>query len=135
MIGRRYISISREGWYYLFLLTFVIGGAAFRQINLLVLLAGLMLGPLVFNWRYVAASLKRINVRRRLPRRICAGDPLIVEVIASNMSQWLGCHAMLVKDSIQLEGAPLRAYGTSVEAMIPYVAAGDSDQTTYRFSR
>ena len=81
MIQRRQITLCRESWYLIFVLGFVLCGAVFREVNLLVLVAGLMVGPVVFGWRLVAATLRRLEVRRRLLVRIGAGDPLVVDLV------------------------------------------------------
>lgn len=49
MVGRRRVGICREGVYYLFVLAFIVGGATARDLNLLFILAGMMVGPLLFN--------------------------------------------------------------------------------------
>ncbi len=132
MTSRRFISISREGWYYLFLLSFIIGGAAFRQINLLLILSGLMLGPMIFNWRFVAATMRQVTARRRLPRLICAGDPLVVEIVASNQRTRLANKGLVIQDTVQLEDSPDDRYQTSVEVLIPHVDAGRQATASYR---
>src|SRR5690606_31625150 len=71
----RYITLTREGVYYVIVLAFIIGGAVLREVNLLVILAGLMIGPLLFSWRWAAVSLANLSVERRLPRSTAAGDP------------------------------------------------------------
>ena len=82
MILKHRTVICREGWYYLVVLGFVVGGALMRQINLLLIIAGMMAGPLLYNWREVIASLKGLHVRRKLPEGICAGDLLVVDLAA-----------------------------------------------------
>ena len=64
---RRRAWLTREGWYYLAVLAFIIGGAVLRSVNLLVILAGMMIAPLLFNWRLVMASLMGLSIRRKLP--------------------------------------------------------------------
>jgi uncharacterized protein (DUF58 family) len=76
MTSRVQLIITREGWYYLFVLLFIIGGAVLREVNLLVLLAGLMIGPLLFNWRLLVRGMRRLSVDRQIPRRSQAGAPL-----------------------------------------------------------
>ena len=48
---RRQTTICREGWYYLVIVAVVFGGAVFKEVNLLLILAGMLLGPLLLNWR------------------------------------------------------------------------------------
>lgn len=80
MLKRRVVTICREGFYYLFVLAFIVGGAALRNVNLLFLLAGLMIGPLLLNWRTVVLALRQLDVERRLPKQVFAGQPFVVEV-------------------------------------------------------
>jgi hypothetical protein len=83
VLQRRTVSICREGLYYFFVLAFIVGGATLREKNLLFILAGMMLGPLLFNWRIVVLSLRRFDVQRRLPPFAFAGQPLRVEICAA----------------------------------------------------
>ena len=80
----RYILLTREGWYYVLVLGFIIGGAILREVNLLVLLAGMMLGPLLFSWRWVATTIGGLSCERHLPRTTSAGEPLVVELEIAN---------------------------------------------------
>jgi uncharacterized protein (DUF58 family) len=98
---RRRAWLSREGWYYLAVLTFIIAGAVLKNVNLLVALAGMMIAPLVINWRLVMASLSGLKVRRKLPEQVCAGEPLTVEIIASNPRRWMSSWLITVEDSIE----------------------------------
>src|SRR3954451_16541607 len=102
---RRRAWLTREGWYYLAILTFIIGGAVLRSINLLVVLAGMMIGPLLFNWRLVMASLMGLVVSRRLPRQVVAGEPFTVEIAVENTRWWLSSWLVLVEDWIQMQGS------------------------------
>ena len=47
MARRAHISVPRETWIYLTILAVVIVGAILREINLLIILAGLMFGSIV----------------------------------------------------------------------------------------
>ena len=95
---RRRAWLTREGWYYLAVLAFIIGGAVLRSINLLVVLAGMMIGPLLFNWRLVMASLMGLAVRRQLPAQVVAGDLLTVEITLENTRWWLSSWLVVVED-------------------------------------
>ena len=64
----------REGWYYLAIIAVVFGGAIFKEVNLLLILAGMLLGPLLLNWRAVRRQSARAERRSQLPLRLCAGD-------------------------------------------------------------
>src|SRR5262245_18877733 len=86
---RRRAWLTREGWYYLAVQAFIVAGAILRNVNLLVVLAGMMIAPLVFNWRLVMASLSGLTARRKLPEQILAGEPLTVEIEVKNPRRWM----------------------------------------------
>ena len=132
MFHRRHITLCRESWYLICVLGFVICGAVFREVNLLVLVAGLMVGPVVFSWRMVSATLRGLEVRRRLPVRIGAGDPLVVELEVVNTRRRLGSWALVVADTITWETSSGRDETTTVETFVPFVAAGKSAVVSYR---
>ncbi len=98
---RRRAWLTREGWYYLAVLAFIIGGAVLRNVNLLVVLAGMMLAPLLFNWRLVMASLSGLSARRKLPGQMLAGQALTVEVHVENPRWWMSSWLVSVEDWVQ----------------------------------
>ncbi|MCO6459223.1 MAG: DUF58 domain-containing protein [Pirellulaceae bacterium] len=132
MGSARRITICREGLYYICVAVFIIGGAVLRDRNLLVLLAGILLGPLVVHWRLVGLMLRGLSVRRELPRRICAGDPLTVEILAANQRWRLASWAISVEDAIRREGARPADERTRVEVLFPRLEAGQTRAATYR---
>lgn len=127
--SRRRLRVTREGWYYLLVLCFILVGIVLRQVNLLVVLAGLMVGLFIFHWRLTAQMLRMYNARRRLPRWICAGDPLTVEITLVNRRRRLAGSAVTVQDSLTLEGA--KDAKTQVEMIIPRVEAQAEAKTSY----
>jgi len=130
MAARRRTNISAEGWYYLVVLGFIIGGAVMRQLNPLLLLAGLMTGPLVFNWRLTAATTRRLSFQRRLPKRAVAGETFVVDVELTNHRRRLGAWAITVDDRIeQLGGKQVPVKGA---VLFPSVHAGQTSQASYR---
>jgi uncharacterized protein (DUF58 family) len=90
--------LTREGWYYLAVLSFIVGGAALCHVNLLVILGGMMLAPLLINWRLALASLRSISVRRLPMRPVHAGQPLVVEFEITNPRWWLAAWMVTVED-------------------------------------
>lgn len=98
---RRRAWLTHEGWYYLAVLAFIIGGAVLRSVNLLVILAGTMIAPLLFNWRLVMASLMGLVVRRKLPEQILAGQPLTVEITVENARWWMSSWLLRVEDRVE----------------------------------
>jgi len=108
---RRRAWLTREGWYYAAVLAFIVGGAVLRNVNLLVVLAGLMLAPLIFNWRLAMASLSGLAVRRKLPEQMLAGQPLTVEIQAENSRWWMSSWLLRVEDWVE-EGSGFGVQGS-----------------------
>src|SRR5690606_8073803 len=76
--------LTREGFYFAGVLLFVISGAVAKQLNLLIVLCGLLLGPLVLHLRLVSTTLRSVRVSRRVPQRVFAGEPAYVQVGVEN---------------------------------------------------
>ncbi|MEC8432182.1 MAG: DUF58 domain-containing protein [Planctomycetota bacterium] len=131
-VGRsQRVSVTREGWYYLFILTFIVGGAVMRQINPLFALAGLMIAPILFNWRFSMASLRHIDFSRRLPHRIAAGEPLVVDLELTNERARLDAWQVCITDDVRWQGTT-RSRSHEVEVLVPGIAAGGHVRTSYR---
>jgi uncharacterized protein (DUF58 family) len=111
---RRRAWLTREGWYYLAVLAFIVGGAVLRSVNLLVVLAGLMIAPLLFNWRLVMASLSGLAASRKLPEQMLAGEPLTVEIEVENSRWWMSSWLLRVEDWVE-EGSGFRVQGSGRE--------------------
>ena len=77
-------TIRREGWYYLLILAVVLGGAVFKEVNLLLILAGMLLGGLLLNWGSVRAQPAEPEADRKLPPGLSAGDRLSVKLSLTN---------------------------------------------------
>lgn len=134
---RRRAWLTREGWYYLALLAFVLGGAVIRSGNLLLILAGMMIAPLIFNWRLVIAGLTGLVIKRHLPEQILAGEPLTVELRVENTRWWLSAWLLRIEDRLQRldrSGKPAREAPTLASALLPHVPAGGTGLGTYRLT-
>lgn len=131
MTRRQVTRICPEGWYFLFVVTFIIGGAVLGQVNLLVVLAGLMIGPLLFNWRIVQLMLRQLEVRRKVPARVSAGDTATVVVTGLNRRRRLASWTVLVEDVVQRDGEAPHTQ-QRIRLMLPYVPARGTRSTSYR---
>ena len=131
MFRRNQITICREGWYYLVVLSFIVSGAVLREINLLVILAGMMFGPFIINWWIVTFTLRKIDVRRKLPEGICAGDLLVVDLQATNGRRRLSSWAVVARETIRRD-EDARGDTRAVAVMFPVISAGESVQVAYR---
>jgi uncharacterized protein (DUF58 family) len=129
---QRRTTICREGWYYLLVLTLVLGGAMLRELNLLLVVAGLLLGPLLFNWRSVVHALRGLEVQRKVPQGVCAGDLLVANVSLHNKRRRIGSWAVVVEDQVQRESDGVCEPPLRPSVLFPYVAAGGSSRGVYR---
>jgi uncharacterized protein (DUF58 family) len=137
MLFRRPTTIRREGWYYLAITVIVFGGAIVNDVNLLLILGGLLLGPLVLNWRVVTTNLRRLHIERRLPHEPCAGDLFSVGLNLGNLRRRVASWVVVVEDQIRREArngrdalrrrSPLRP-----SVLFPYVPAGEVRKGGYR---
>lgn len=131
MKSRSRTTLSHEGRYYLLVLAFIFGIAMFKEMNLLVLMAGMLLGPLVISYRVVALTSQGLKLRRQMPRGVSAGDSLVVSVELENSRRKTGCWGIRVEDEIHREGSP-REELLRPSVWYPYVSAGTSAYQTYR---
>ena len=126
------IAITLEGWLYLGVSCFILAGALTRQINLLMLLFGMLAGPLVISWRLVKSTLKKVEIRRKLPESVSAGDLLIVELAIINRRWRLGSWSVTVEDSLRRAGGALGEARTMARVLVPYLKPGEPYTATYR---
>lgn len=131
MIGRNHISITREGGFYLIVLAFVFSGALLRDINLLIAVAGVMVGLFLLNGLVAILTLRRVSFHRKLPEGVSAGDLLVADVTLSNHRRWLGSWAVIVEDHIQREHSSPREHASG-RILFPYVAQRGSERVAYR---
>ncbi len=134
MKRQRSTAVCPEGWYYLLVLSFVLCGAMLREVNLLLVLAGMLIGPLLLSWRMVVITLRGLDIQRRMPSGVCAGDPLVVNLQLDNGRSRIGSWAVSVEEQIDREDvadkyglAPIRPL-----VFFPYTPAGQSRGRAYR---
>ena len=158
MGSNRKIRLTREGWSYLLVTLFVLGGALFREGNLLMLLTGLLTGLLCFGLVLSLINLRGLEVRRALPEGISAGDRLIVEISVTNRRRRWGSWSVTVADQVTLavEGAPAKGQalslgwsqaeqralagksnqrelpGSAVSVLLPQILPGKTAQVAYQ---
>ena len=111
-MSRRRTTICREGWYYLLITAVVFGGAMFKEVNLLLILAGMLLGSALLNWRAVQANLRGLRVDRTLPPELSAGDQLSVDLRLTNTRRRLGSWAVVVEEETHRRRRQRRSHGS-----------------------
>ncbi len=131
MPRNRQISITQEGWYYLVLLGCLLIGAMLREINLLLLLAALLAGPLFLCWRLVLITLRGLEIRRKMPRGVCAGDLLIVNLEVTNSRRKVTSWALVAEERIvRMNGA--REAPVKPAVFFSHIQAGQTRQREYQ---
>lgn len=134
MFGRKPSPVQTswcwEGLAYLAVVIAILAGALVREINLLFMAAGLMAGPLVWSWWWGRGVLRHVTVRRRLPRSICAGDLLVVELELANLRSRGACWALVVEESFFREDG--RQACSSARIYIPFLPPGGRQTASYR---
>ncbi len=124
--------ITREGFAYLFVLAFVLAVAIMRDLNLLFVVAGLMIGPLIFNGVLAALIPRGVRVKRLLPAALEAGEMLEAHLSLVNPRSRLAAWLIVVTDTLERHRAPLRKRRVTATAWFPYVPAGATRHTSYR---
>lgn len=92
--------LTREGVHFIGILSFIFIGAVIRDINLMILLAGSMIGLLLLQWRFNKSTLAGLRFQRRLPRNTTQGMDTEVETVVFNPKSWLGAWLVLLEDRI-----------------------------------
>lgn len=131
MSDRRRTTLTHEGWYYALVLSFIVVGAVWQQMNLMIVLAGLMIGPVLLNWRISAATVRRLRVRRHMPQCVHAGESFGVEIAVRNLRRRLSSWFVGVTDRLSYIGSP-QTHLSRVDVLLPHVPAGELAKTTYR---
>jgi uncharacterized protein (DUF58 family) len=132
MFRRCRFTVPQTTWAYVAILVVVVVGAMMREINLLIILAGLMAGPLLMSWQLIRLTLRRIQVTRRFPRGVFPGQTFVVEFIVHNPRERLDSWGLVIQDRLRnvLAGQPT---GTrTARCLVPHVAAGSSRTACYR---
>lgn len=123
-------TIRPEGWCYLAILAVLFLGALIRDINLLMLLFGMLAGPVVYSLWYGWFALRKLEVRRELPDQAHAGQPFEVTIELTNQRRLFGVWAIMVNDAIRVvEG---RASAREAGLVFLYLGARKSKKLSYQ---
>ena len=76
-------------------------GGALRGFNLLLVLAGMMVGVFVVHWRWSLRSIESIRVDRRLPNEAFAGKPFSVRYQIHHQNRFIPAWMIRVEDQIR----------------------------------
>ncbi len=126
--------LTREGAHYIGILLFIFVGAMLRDINLLILLAGAMIGLLVLQWRFNTRTLIGLTAARSLPRATFVGTETAVALRLFNPKRWLGSWLILVEDPLRkLAPSPMRLTEKG-QTVIDEIRPSNSSSSQYRLT-
>ncbi len=131
MPRNRRVSITHEGWYYLVLVGALLIGAMLREINLLLLLSALLAGPLFLCWRLVLTTLRGLTIRRKMPRGVCAGDLLVVNLEVTNGRRKTTSWALVAEEQIVRQNGAREA-PVKPAVFFSHIQAGQTRRREYR---
>ena len=112
-------TVSREGWFYMAIVLIVFGGAVSKEVNLLLILAGMLFCPVLINWRAVRSTLRGLRVERQLPLRSSAGEMFSVGLSLANTRPRLSSWAVLVEEQICPERSGAKNHHQPAAAAAP----------------
>ena len=115
------ILITTQGWYYLFVVLFIVGGAIMREVNMLVILSGMLFGPLLLHWRLTISSLENLSFRRKFNNPTMAGVETRMEILLENHHRRWGAWFVQVHDRIRLVDQDSTVDASEIQLAVPFV--------------
>lgn len=134
MLSQVRFRMTREGVHFVGILIFIFVGAVIRDINLLILLAGVMIGLLILQWRFNTSTLVGLQVQRRLPRHTSVDKNTEVDVLVQNPKHWLSAWLVLVEDPIQKNLPDSRRVSDQGMSLVDAVRPLGVSECRYRIS-
>lgn len=95
--------ITRLGFHFLFVALFAIIGGSLRGFNLLLVLAGLLIGVIIVQWRQGRAAIRRTRLIRQGVAGTYAGSPMSIRYQVSNVGYWLPIWMLRIDDQLTVE--------------------------------
>lgn len=125
------VWLTREGWIFLVILLFVSAGSLLRNINLLMLMTGIMVAPLFLSWRGSLLMLRQLTARRTLPQQLFAGQTIQATWKVHNGRHVLPTWSLSVLDQWRRPEAPRRE-AASIRAVLPRIKPGETNYGNYQ---
>ncbi|MBX3439689.1 MAG: DUF58 domain-containing protein [Planctomycetaceae bacterium] len=97
---RNRFMLPVEGQVYCLIMVVLFCGSSIGRSNTLLLVFALMAGPFIVNGGITYLMLKKLTVRRTLPRRVMAGEPFSIELELINPKRWWSAWLMSVRDRV-----------------------------------
>lgn len=135
------LRLLPEGWVFIVILVFVAVGAVLRNVNLLIILAGMMIAPLLLNWRVGVHMLRQMDFRRLVPQHIHVGHLVSIQWKATNLRTSLAAWNVTIEDEISMLEIPDNATRISdvksvnlitAQAAFAQIDVGQTEFVSYR---
>lgn len=127
------MTMTQEGWIFIVVLLFISTGALLRNINLLMLLAGVMIAPLILSWRLTRKMMEQLEARRSVPTRLFADAPAVVTWHISNRRPKLPSWQLVVVDQWQVADSHARRPQLApIQLLFPEVKPRATQSLGYR---
>ena len=125
------VVIPREGVGYLSIMLVLAVGGLLGHRNMPLLVFGMMAGPFILNGAIVYQMLKGTTVKRKVARRVSAGDFVAVEFVVHNAKRWMASHMLEVRDRITGDGLPTDE--KEVESVVTFVRIPPGESRAGRY--
>lgn len=125
--ARHRLGIPPEGWLYMLIMVMLFIGSLIGRSNPLLLVFALLCGPFVVNGWVTFTLLKRLSVRRIVPRTVMAGELTSVELTLRNDKRFLSAWVILMQDQVTSVHEQLQA-----EVLMTCVPPREERSTRYR---
>ena len=127
-------ALTPKGWAYLLVVLTVFGGARLRDSNALLILGGMLTGPLLLSYWLPRRALARLDIQRQIPGGVAATDRLVIELTTTNRVGWLSAWAVEIEDFCRYDG-PLSGVNTrGGRVLFPFLAPRASCRAAYEGS-
>lgn len=132
--------LTRLGFHFLFVGAFAMLGGAVRGFNLLLVLAGLLVGGLLIQWRWSRRSIEVLAVQRRNPTEAFAETPFRVRYLLRNHGWLMPAWMVRIEDKIERDDGSQRVAAVCGAGVIaarktvaPHVECTIARRGRYRF--
>ncbi len=104
----------------------------YQQINLILLICGMVAGPIVTSFFMSTAMLRKVRIKRRLPAHVFAGDELAIDYVLDNSARKTAVLALTLTDEwVPLDPVP-GAVKLSPRVFFSRVAGGTRNRTRWQ---
>ena len=139
-LARVRLSLTMEGWIYLIILSFVSVCAVLRNVNLLIVFTGVMIGPLFLSWRLGRGVIRSLIVKRILQNRIHVGQIVNIQWQLTNRGELPAWYVRIEdkitnQNEIDSDQKPARLERSRIgnsNLVFDYVPGGSSKFMSYR---